>query len=65
MSGKYGRPGALTPRTPPASRRRWGAFPTPLVGIGVSPILGAWLGVGLLAGVAGREGGKGGSLNRR
>jgi hypothetical protein len=29
-----------------------GAFPVPLVGIGVSPILGAWLGVGLLAGLA-------------
>lgn len=26
-----------------------GAFPVPLVGVGVSPILGAWLGVGLLA----------------
>ncbi len=26
-----------------------GAFPVPLVGIGMSPILGAWLGVGLLA----------------
>jgi hypothetical protein len=26
-----------------------GAFPTPLVGMGMSPILGAWLGVGLLA----------------
>jgi hypothetical protein len=26
-----------------------GPFPTPLVGIGLSPILGAWLGVGLLA----------------
>jgi hypothetical protein len=29
-----------------------GAFPTPLVGIGMSPILGSWLGVGLLAAVA-------------
>jgi hypothetical protein len=28
-----------------------GAFPVPLVGVGLSPILGAWLGVGLLAGV--------------
>lgn len=28
-----------------------GAFPVPFVGIGLSPILGAWLGVGLLAGV--------------
>jgi hypothetical protein len=27
-----------------------GAFPVPLVGMGVSPILGAWCGVGLLAG---------------
>ena len=26
-----------------------GAFPVPLVGVGLSPILGAWLGVGLLA----------------
>lgn len=26
-----------------------GAFPTPLVGVGLSPSLGAWLGVGLLA----------------
>ena len=29
-----------------------GAFPAPLVGMGVSPILGAWLGVGLLAALA-------------
>ena len=28
-----------------------GAFPVPLVGIGLSPILGAWLGIGLLASV--------------
>lgn len=28
-----------------------GAFPVPLVGMGMSPILGAWLGVGLLAGL--------------
>ena len=27
----------------------FGAFPGPLVGVGMSPILGAWLGVGLLA----------------
>jgi hypothetical protein len=27
----------------------FGAFPVPLVGIGLSPILGAWIGVGLLA----------------
>lgn len=27
----------------------FGAFPVPLVGIGLSPILGAWLGVGVLA----------------
>ncbi|MFN7110209.1 MAG: hypothetical protein ACK4M2_01115 [Brevundimonas sp.] len=27
----------------------FGAFPIPLVGVGMSPILGAWLGVGLLA----------------
>jgi cell division protein FtsW (lipid II flippase) len=30
----------------------FGAFPVPLVGVGLSPILGAWLGVGLLAAVA-------------
>ena len=29
-----------------------GAFPVPLVGMGPSPILGAWLGVGLLAAAA-------------
>jgi hypothetical protein len=29
-----------------------GAFPVPLVGMGVSPILGAWLGAGLLAALA-------------
>ncbi len=29
-----------------------GAFPVPLVGIGLSPILGVWLGVGLLAGLS-------------
>ncbi len=28
-----------------------GAFPVPLMGLGMSPILGAWLGVGLLAGL--------------
>lgn len=28
-----------------------GAFPVPLVGIGMSPIIGAWLGAGLLAGL--------------
>lgn len=32
-----------------------GAFPTPLVGIGLSPIIGAWLGVGLLAGLLREE----------
>jgi hypothetical protein len=26
-----------------------GAFPTPMIGVGVSPILGAWIGIGLLA----------------
>jgi len=31
-----------------------GAFPVPLVGIGMSPIVGAWLGVGLLAGAVRR-----------
>ena len=30
-----------------------GAFPAPLLGLGMSPIIGAWLGVGLLAGVRG------------
>lgn len=33
-----------------------GAFPVPLVGIGLSPILGAWLGVGLLASLRRRGG---------
>ena len=28
-----------------------GAYPVPLAGIGMSPIVGAWLGVGLLAGL--------------
>jgi len=28
-----------------------GAFPVPLIGMGMSPIIGAWLGVGLLAGL--------------
>ena len=32
-----------------------GAFPVPLVGIGMSSIVGAWLGAGLLAGLLGRE----------
>lgn len=32
-----------------------GAYPVPLVGVGVSPVLGAWLGVGLLAGVMRRR----------
>lgn len=30
-----------------------GAFPMPLMGLGMSPIVGAWLGVGLLAGLRG------------
>ncbi len=30
-----------------------GAFPVPLLGLGMSPIIGAWLGVGLLAGLRG------------
>lgn len=34
----------------------FGAFPVPLVGVGLSPILGAWLGLGLLAAVARRGG---------
>ena len=34
-----------------------GHFPTPLVGLGLSPILGAWLGVGLLCAVM-AEGGR-------
>lgn len=29
----------------------YGAFPVPLVGMGVSPILGAWLGIGVLMGL--------------
>lgn len=32
-----------------------GAFPVPLVGIGLSPILGAWLGVGLLSSLGPRR----------
>lgn len=28
-----------------------GAFPVPFVGIGMSPVLGGWLGIGLLAGL--------------
>lgn len=32
-----------------------GAYPVPLAGVGVSPVLGAWLGVGLLAGVMRRR----------
>jgi len=32
-----------------------GAFPVPLVGIGLSPILGAWIGVGLLASLMRRD----------
>lgn len=32
-----------------------GAFPVPLVGMGMSPILGLWLGMGLLAAVKGRR----------
>jgi cell division protein FtsW (lipid II flippase) len=32
-----------------------GAFPVPLVGMGMSPILGLWLGMGLLAGLKGSE----------
>jgi cell division protein FtsW (lipid II flippase) len=32
-----------------------GAFPVPLVGMGMSPVLGLWLGVGLLAGRKGAE----------
>lgn len=32
-----------------------GAFPVPLVGVGLSPIIGAWLGVGLLAGLIKRS----------
>ena len=33
----------------------FGAFPVPFIGIGLSPILGAWLGVGALAGLSRRS----------
>ncbi len=33
----------------------FGAFPVPIVGIGMSPIVGFWLGAGLLAAIASRE----------
>jgi len=33
----------------------FGAFPVPFIGIGLSPILGAWLGVGVLAGLSRRS----------
>ena len=33
----------------------FGAFPVPLVGIGMSPIVGFWLGTGLLAAIVSRE----------
>lgn len=33
-----------------AATPMFGAFPVPLVGVGLSPILGAWLGAGVLAG---------------
>ena len=33
----------------------FGAFPVPLVGIGVSPVIGFWMGAGLLAAIASRE----------
>lgn len=42
-----------------------GAFPVPLVGIGMSPILGAWLGVGLLAGELRRDQSGAGSASTR
>lgn len=58
-------PAALTPLRLPAARRAglalgaclalwtaatfFGAYPVPLVGVGLSPVLGAWLGVGVLA----------------
>jgi hypothetical protein len=38
-----------------------GAFPVPLMGIAVSPILGAWLGLGGLTPVAAAREGKGAS----
>lgn len=34
-----------------------GAYPTPLIGVGLSPILGAWIGIGLLAALERRKGG--------
>jgi hypothetical protein len=37
-----------------AAAPAFGAFPVPLVGVGLSPIVGAWLSVGLLAGLARR-----------
>jgi hypothetical protein len=36
----------------------FGAFPVPLVGMGMSPVLGFWLGAGALAAVHGRGGGE-------
>jgi cell division protein FtsW (lipid II flippase) len=36
----------------------FGAFPVPLVGMGMSPVLGFWLGAGALAAVQRREGGE-------
>lgn len=36
----------------------FGAFPVPLVGVGMSPVLGFWLGAGALAAVQRREGGE-------
>lgn len=65
LAGVAGAPVACTLNSPPALRLGGaalglyllvcaampflGAFPVPLVGMGMSPIIGAWLGVGLLA----------------
>lgn len=41
-----------------------GAFPTPMIGLGLSPILGGWIGMGLLASLAGRAGPLASNLER-
>ena len=66
LAGAATAPAVATPRARPAAlalcayfavaalATAVGAFPVPLVGMGVSPILGAWFGVGLLASLVGR-----------